>query len=1685
MSAQRLHRLRAWLATLICCGAAWAAPGEDDTAPGVAVVWPAPDATGVSLSAEPAVTFTEPVALSADAFLLSCAISGNQATTTQGDGTAFTFTPVLPLPPNQLCTALVRADGVTDQDENDPPDAMPTDWSWSFRTAGPPVLINEVDAITAGDTHDFIELYDGGVGGNSLDGLSLVFYQGARATVYLALSLNGQQTDGRGYFVAGGLAVDPDLRLADGALRDGPDAIALYAAPASRFPVGSPVTLEDLVDAVVYSPGGEPVPALSPLLLSGEVPVNEGDRGAPDSHSSQRYPNGGGLAREMSAFVAAPPTPGDLNSGPVDDAPAVVSVSPADGAGGISPDVTLQVTFSEPVSLGSQPLEIACTASGEHAYGLNGGTTTYGFRPYQPFTRGETCVVTVFADRLSDVDTYDPPDQMPADFNWSFTVAPQVAESVIINEVDADTPGSDTAEFIELYDGGTTGTSLDGLLIVLFNGSDDASYRTVDLTGHVTGSAGYFVLGSAAVPGVDLVLPNGALQNGPDAVALLAGRAEDYPAGTSVAGITPQDAVVYGPDNSADTGLLALLNPGQPMLDEDGRGERELHSNQRCPNGAGGARNSAGFRQNTPTPGAASDCVTDTAPTVTERIPGPGTQGVAAGAAISIAFSEPVTVNQGWLTVTCSLSGTHGYTTSGGPDLFVAQPVTPFAHDETCTATVKAARVQDVDSDDPPDTLANTLTWSFTTAEPPPGYIMINEIDPDTPGSDMAEFIELYDDGRGGTPLDGLVLVLYNGYTNSVYRSLDLDGHTTSPSGYWLAGNAGLAPDLVFPDGVLQNGPDAVALFAGDAAQFPNGAPVETNGLLDAVVYGDAGGAAGLLPLLLSGETAADEAARDGADSHALQRCPNGSGGQRRTASFRPGAPTPGAPSNCTADAAPAVTSVAPADQATGVAATATLAVTFSEPVLAADDWLRLRCGDEAVALVLSPAGATAYTATPTAPLPPGTTCRATIAADLVRDADGDDPPDRLPADVVWSFVTAAPVADFVLINELDADTPGSDTAEFIELYDGGRGQTNLSGLALIFYNGKSDSVYYAVDLDGVITDAAGFALAGSESLNGAIALPAAVLQNGPDAVALVAGDAAQFPNGTPVSTTSLLDAIVYGTADPPDAGLLPLLFAGEPQVDEAGRGASDSDSSSRCPDGAGGARRTSTYRPTSPTPGAPNDCRVDEPPTVVAVSPPDGTENVPVSARLAVTFSEPVDLDTDWFTLDCSASGRHPAATSGGPVDYLLTPTGTFAPGEQCTVSLDATAIHDSDTIDPPDSPAAGFAWSFTTAPPTPPEGILINEVDSDTTEGDAAEFIELYDGGRGLVDLSGLVVVMWNGSGDRAYAAVDLAGHTTDAGGYFVLGAAGLPGSDLQLPVRLQDGPDAVALHAGSAAGFPDGTPLTAVGLQDAIVYGAAGEPDIELLALLEAGQPQVDEAQNGNAVAHSLQRCPNGAGGPRRTLAFRAAGPTPGQANACAGDAPPMVTGVLPPPDADDVPLSATLVITFSETVDLTAGWLTLACDGADQALTVVPGPARATATPAQPLPPGAVCIARVAAAAVADRDADDPPDHPAADTVWRFTTALAPPSLVAGFRSNSPVWVGEAVVFVNTTTGPGPIRYLWDFGDGTGAAAEHPTHLYLAPGVYPVTLTATATTTATATAEVVVRARAIYAPVVAGR
>lgn len=370
-----------------------------------------------------------------------------------------------------------------------------------------------------------------------------------------------------------------------------------------------------------------------------------------------------------------------------------------------------------------------------------------------------------------------------------------------------------------------------------------------------------------------------------------------------------------------------------------------------------------------------------------------------------------------------------------------------------------------------------------------------------------------------------------------------------------------------------------------------------------------------------------------------------------------------------------------------------------------------------------------------------------------------------------------------VVINEIDADQTSTDNAEFIELYDGGVGNTDLTTLALVFFNGSTDVAYEAFDLDGFSTNAEGYFVLCGDALNVAncdleVSPATNLIQNGADAIALYQADAAVFPDGAAITTDNLVDAIVYGTSDADDLELLVLLNTGEPQVDENAGGDGTAHSNQRIPNGAGGNRNTSTYAQLPPTPGAENNA-------------------------------------------------------------------------------------------------------------PAPDVSIVINEIDSDQTGTDAAEFVELYDGGAGNSDLSGLTLVFFNGSSDTAYEAFDLDGQTTNADGYFVLcgNAANVANCDLDVSPDenlIQNGADAIALYVGDAGSFTDGTPVSLIDLVDAIVYDTNDGDDAGLLVLLNAGEPQVNEDGAGDKDNQSNQRIPNGEGGQRNTTAYQQLSPTPGTEN-----------------------------------------------------------------------------------------------------------------------------------------------------------------------------------------------------------
>ena len=193
--------------------------------------------------------------------------------------------------------------------------------------------------------------------------------------------------------------------------------------------------------------------------------------------------------------------------------------------------------------------------------------------------------------------------------------AGDVVLPVVINEVDSDqavvATVNDGSEFIELYNNSNQAVSLDGVVLVLYNGGStavpsQASYLTLDLTGQVIPANGFLVVGNPGVTNVSSVTfdPN-KLQNGQDAVALYVGNAASYPNGT-LANAAPGylvDAVVYETNDDDATALINALTPGEPQANEGANPASETVAVARVPDG--GARFDTNlYVAQTPTPGA-------------------------------------------------------------------------------------------------------------------------------------------------------------------------------------------------------------------------------------------------------------------------------------------------------------------------------------------------------------------------------------------------------------------------------------------------------------------------------------------------------------------------------------------------------------------------------------------------------------------------------------------------------------------------------------------------------------------------------------------------------------------------------------------------------------------------------------------------------------------------------------------------------------------------------------------------------------------------------------------------------------------------------------------------------------------------------------------------------------------------
>jgi len=182
---------------------------------------------------------------------------------------------------------------------------------------------------------------------------------------------------------------------------------------------------------------------------------------------------------------------------------------------------------------------------------------------------------------------------------------------LLISEVEVDSPGSDNHEFIELSTGVTAATSLDGYVVVLFNGgsTNGDRYQIFDLAdGGTTTSDGLMLIGGDVLSNPAQLVQNSGdfIQQGEDAVAIYQFPADSasFPVNYATIGNSGLiDALVYETGADADAPQLYPLLSAGGVIDEGASSSaRETASIQRC-DLDDVRRDSTTYKREVPTPG--------------------------------------------------------------------------------------------------------------------------------------------------------------------------------------------------------------------------------------------------------------------------------------------------------------------------------------------------------------------------------------------------------------------------------------------------------------------------------------------------------------------------------------------------------------------------------------------------------------------------------------------------------------------------------------------------------------------------------------------------------------------------------------------------------------------------------------------------------------------------------------------------------------------------------------------------------------------------------------------------------------------------------------------------------------------------------------------------------------------------
>lgn len=480
----------------------------------------------------------------------------------------------------------------------------------------------------------------------------------------------------------------------------------------------------------------------------------------------------------------------------------------------------------------------------------------------------------------------------------------------------------------------------------------------------------------------------------------------------------------------------------------------------------------------------------DDAPAVQSTTPGGGATDVAIDTDLTVTFSEPVAVAAGWVTISCTVSGSHAASVSGGATFFTLDPTADFAHAERCTLRIRARSVTDQDTIDPPDRIALDRVVTFTTIPPDdgPAVTAMNPVDGATDvavtsdvGVTFSEPVDLaggwysiacdtsgaHAAGVSGGPtaytLDPTADFAYaETCTLTVHGAGVTDQDTNDPPD-GMAGDTAVsfttpAPPDTAPTVVATAPADgATAVAVGTVLDVTFSEPVDLAAGWSSISCGTSGAHTALVtagPTAFSLDPDTDFAPSEACTLtvYATQVTdqdtddPPDALSTDTVVSFTTAAPP---------DDAPSVVATTPADGAADVSLSTDVSITFDEPVDVTGAWYTIACGDSGAHAATVTGGPTTYTLDVTADLVAGESCTVTVVAAGVTDQDASDPPDTMASDSSFSFSTveAAPS-----VNAPPTVQAGGRYA----VVEGGSVSVSATGS-----DPDGDPITYAWDLDG------------------------------------------------------------------------------------------------------------------------------------------------------------------------------------------------------------------------------------------------------------------------------------------------------------------------------------------------------------------------------------------------------------------------------------------------------------------------------------------------------------------------------------------------------------------------------------------------------------------------------------------